>query len=237
MPNCEQLIVFYKLISFRWWIGEHVSGRLKQILFCLTLCAAAFGAPHAAVAHPHVWVDYYVNAVGGKDGITKLKFRWHFDDMFTSMVKEDFHVQTLSAKDIETLRDGAFSNLKNYHYYINAKLDGEDFKPQDVADFGAQMKGRNLEYTFTINLPHPVKKLELSLYDPEFYVDIGPPVQPLSADSPGVMASAKLKPKDFITTSAEGGAKPPACAWKQGEPRVSTSWGKFALFVVNCEAQ
>jgi Protein of unknown function (DUF1007) len=198
---------------------------------------AGLGIPREAAAHPHVWVDYYVDAVGAKDGITKLKFRWHFDDMFTSMVKEDFHVQNLGAKDVETLRKGAFSNLKNYHYYINVKLDGEDFKPQDIADFNAKMVGLNLEYTFTINLPHPAKKLELSLYDPEFYVDIGPPIQPMSADHPGIMAQATMKPKDFISTSAEAGAKPPVCAWKQGEPRVSASWGKFALFVVNCEAQ
>ena len=189
-------------------------GRFSLVIFCFVLGAIGLGVPRSAAAHPHVWVDYYVNAVAGKDGITKLKFRWHFDDMFTSMVKEDFHVQTLGAKDVETLRKGAFSNLKNYHYYINVRLDGEDFKPQDVTDFSAQMKGLNLEYTFTINLPHPAKKMELSLYDPEFYVDIGPPVQPLSADAPGIMSSATLKPKEFITTSAEAGAKAPSCAWK-----------------------
>ena len=142
----------------------------------------------------------------------------------------------LSAKDIETLRQGSFSNLKNYHYYINVKLDGEDFKPQEVTDFTAQFKGLNLEYNFTIDLPHPAKKMELSLYDPEFYVDIGPPIQPMSPDHPGIMSETTMKPKDFISTSADAGAKAPTCSWKQGQPRVSASWGKFAVFVVNCEA-
>jgi hypothetical protein len=215
-----------------------MSSRLVRFLhFFFALCLVTVIAPRAADAHPHVWVDYYVNAVGGAGGITKLKFRWHFDDMFTSMVKEDFHVQrNLNAKDIKTLQDGAFSNLKNYHYYVYMKLDGKEFDPQDIADFSAKMVGQNLEYIFTINLPHPVKKLELSLYDPEFYVDIGPPIQPLSSDSPGIMASASMKPKDFLSTSAEAGAKPPSCAWHQGEPRVSATWGKFALFTVTCEA-
>jgi len=204
--------------------------------FCgLTAC----GMPHGAFAHPHVWVDYYVNAVGGKGGITKLKFRWHFDDMFTSMVKEDFHVRTITPENIKRLKDGAFSNLKNYHYYTNIKLDGRDFEPRDkdVTDFNAEMKGLNLEYTFTINLPQAARKLDLSLYDPEFYVDIGPPIQKMSPDAPGVMASATMKPKDFISTSAEAGAKPPTCVWHQGEPRVSATWGKFAVFTVTCEAQ
>jgi hypothetical protein len=51
------------------------------------------------------------------------------------------------------------------------------------------------------------------------------------------MATATMKPKDFLSSSAEGGAKAPTCLWTQGQPRVSATWGKFALFVVNCEAQ
>jgi hypothetical protein len=214
-----------------------VLGRFVNAPFLLALCLAILALPLKASAHPHVWVDYYVDAVGSRNGITKLKFRWHFDDMFTSMIKEDFHVQNLGAKDVETLRKGAFSNLKNYHYYINVKIDGQDFKPEEIADFNATLKDKNIEYTFTINLPHPAKKLELSLFDPEFYVDIGPPIQPMSPDKPGIMAQTTMKPKDFITTSAEDGAKAPNCSWKQGEPRVSASWGKFAVFIVNCEAQ
>ena len=208
-----------------------------SLMFNFVAGLAALVWPAHAYAHPHVWVDYYVNAVSNKDGITKLKFRWHFDDMFTSMVKEDFHVQKLGAQKAEQLRKGAFNNLKNYHYYIYTKLDGKEFDPQDVSDFDAQMKGINLEYTFTINLPHPTKKLELSLYDPEFYVDIGPPIESPDAQTPGIMATATMKPKDFLSSSAEGGAKPPKCSWTQGQPRVSATWGKFALFVVNCEAQ
>jgi len=197
----------------------------------------ACGVAREASAHPHVWVDYYVEAVADKQGITKLKFRWHFDDMFTSMVKEDFHIRSIGPKEIETLRDGAFGNLKNYHYYIYLKLDGKDFEPQTTSDFGATMTKLNLEYTFTVNLPHPTRKLELSLYDPEFYVDVGPPIEKMSPDAPGIMATTKMKPKDFLSSSAEAGAKPPTCAWHQGEPRVSATWGKFAVFNVTCEAQ
>lgn len=211
--------------------------RLRRLLFIFVAGLAMLMAPSAASAHPHVWVDYYVNAFGGKNGITKLKFRWHFDDMFTSMVKEDFHIQKLGAKNVEELRKGAFGNLKNYHYYIYVKVDGKEFDPQEVSDFNAEMKGINLEYTFTINLPHPAKKMELSLYDPEFYVDVGPPLDSPSADSPGVMASATMKPKDFVSSSAEGGVHAPKCTWQQGQPRVSATWGKFALFTVTCEAQ
>ena len=187
-----------------------------------------------AAAHPHVWVDYYIDAVGEKDGIEKLKFRWHFDDMFTSMVKEDFHIKELTPESVAKLRDGAFANLKNYHYFIFIKADGVEFDPQTISDFDARLVGHNLEYTFSVDLPHPAKQLEVELYDPEFYVDIGPPIQTVSADQTGIMASASMKPKDFISTS---GSPAPACSWHMGEPRVSSLWGKFALFVVACEAK
>jgi hypothetical protein len=206
-------------------------------LFCGLFVLALLGQAAPVHAHPHVWVDYYVDEVGGKGGITKLKFRWHFDDMFTSMVREDFHVKSITPETVKQLRDGAFANLKNYHYYIYAKLDGKSFEPTEISDFDAKMKGKNLEYTFTIMLPQPAHKVELSLYDPEFYVDIGPPLQPASPDSPGIMASAKMLPMDFVSASAEDGARPPVCENHQGEPRTSAMWGKFALFVVNCTAQ
>jgi ABC-type uncharacterized transport system substrate-binding protein len=213
-----------------------MTNRCVRGLFLLALALFASSLPTNARAHPHVWVDYYVDAVSNKDGIYKLKFRWHFDDMFTSMLKEDFHIRAITPETIATLRDSAFGNLKNYHYYTNLKLDGQPFEPSDISDFNAEVKGQNMEYTFSVQLPHPAKTVEIALYDPEFYVDIGPPVQPLSADKPGLMSSATMKPKDFVTTSADAGATAGTCSWKQGEPRVSASWGKFAVFVVNCVA-
>ncbi len=194
------------------------------------------GFMHPALAHPHVWVDYYVDAVSSKEGITKLKFRWHFDDMFTSMVEEDFNIKSITPKNVNTLRDSAFSNLKNYHYYTYIKFDGKEFEPKEISDFGALLKGKNLEYTFTIILPHPAKEVELSLYDPEFYVDIGPPMLGAESDSVGIMSSATMKPKPFITTSSSDGAKAPTCEYHAGQPRVSQTWGAFAVYVVNCHA-
>jgi hypothetical protein len=204
----------------------------------LGLCAALFalGAPRPAWSHPHVWVDYYVDVAGTKEGIAKLNFRWHFDAMFTSMLKEDFGVKSVTPREVQILRDNAFSNLRHYHYYIFAKLDGKNFEPQEISNFGAEMKGKNIEYTFTVSLPHPASKLELSLYDPEFYVDIGPPIAGLSVDSPGAATKGDLKPKPFISVSAEKGASPPTCDVPQSKPRISETWGKFTVYTIMCRA-
>jgi hypothetical protein len=187
-------------------------------------------------AHPHVWVAYHVDVVGTKDGITKLHFRWHFDATFTSTVQEAFHIKAITPKDVPTLRDKAFSNLHNYHYLIFAKLDGTDFEPKSVSNFGAEMKGKNLEYTFTVDLPHPTKALELSLYDPEFYIDIGPPIVGMSVDRPGTVTAEGLKPEPFVSVSAEKGAAPPTCDVPQGKTRISDTWGTFTVFVLTCRS-
>jgi ABC-type uncharacterized transport system substrate-binding protein len=84
-------------------------------------------------AHPHVWVAYYVDVVGTKDGITKLNFTWHFDAMFTSTVQEAFQIKAITPTDFPTLRDKAFSNLHNYHYLIFAKLDGTDLSQRALS--------------------------------------------------------------------------------------------------------
>ncbi len=210
-----------------------MSHYLKYPLIAFML-ACLFARP--AAAHPHVWVDYYVDAVGSKNDITKLKFRWSFDEMFTSMVMEDFELKSITPKEIPILRDKAFANLKNYHYYIYVKADGTEFEPKEISDFGAAMKGKKLEYTFTVTLPHPSKSIELSLYDPEFYVDVGPPMLPAEADKPGIMATATMKPKPFVTTSSDDGTTAPTCESHAGQPRISQTWGKFEVYVVTCNA-
>ena len=184
-----------------------------------------------------MWVDYYVDAVGGKGGITKLKFRWHFDEMFTSMVQSDFNIKKMTPSDVVMLRDHAFANLKNYHYYTNIKVDGTAFEPTTISDFDAKLAGKYLEYFFTITLPHPAKDIEIAMFDPEFYVDIGPPMTNPTANQPGIMAGATSDPKPFVSASAEAGAKVPACAWHSGESRVSPTWGKFPVYVVTCHAE
>ena len=65
----------------------------KAILACLGL-ALLLSTP--AAAHPHVWIDYEVKVIGAKDGVTKLRFTWRLDAMFTAMVKEDFKLKDIS---------------------------------------------------------------------------------------------------------------------------------------------
>ena len=202
---------------------------------CLVLGLTA--APLPATAHPHVWINYYVKALSSKEGIKQLDFTWELDEQFTSMVKETFKLKTITEKDSDFVRDNAFMNLKNYHFYMNIKTDGVDFQPKEVSHFIARQKGKQLEYQFTVTLPKPSQQVELSLSDPEFYVDIEPPMQEVSPVTAGksFLANAVFTPKDFVSVGAEAGAASPTCENKAGDARKS-NWGDFPVYLVLCHS-
>ncbi len=195
--------------------------------------------PHPATAHPHVWINYHVKVVSDAQGIRHLNFTWQLDSMFTDMMLEDFKLKTITEKDSAFIHDHAFVNLKNYHYYMDIKADGQAFKPQDVSNFKSYMKGKTLMYEFTVDLPKSSQKIELSLYDPEFYVDIEPPMQEMGSESGlSMMAESKLVPMaSFLSVGADDGAVAPDCKGHDGDVRKSKLWGDFPVYVVSCSAK
>ena len=78
--------------------------------------------------------------------------------------KVDAGADTLKALSNFSTRTGvddkAFSNLKNYHYYMHIKTDGVDFQPNETGDFKAHMAGKNLVYDFSVTLPKPAQAIE-----------------------------------------------------------------------------
>ncbi len=210
--------------------------RFMRVIAWLGLLLPALVLPLPVHAHPHVWTDYWVDAVSSKDGIVKLRFLWRFDTMFSTMVREDLKIKDLSPESIKKLQHKAFDNLKNFHYYTYIKYDGQELQPKDVQDFTARMHGEQLEYVFTVALPKAAQQVEVSLYDEELYVDIGPPMKDMGTTG-SMMAAAQLVPEQFVKTSALPGAKPPVCTQREGETRTNPMWGKYKTFIASCTAQ
>lgn len=212
--------------------------RLFRLLcLCCFLLLMLGVLPGRAAAHPHVWVDYWVKVIADKKGITKLRFTWRFDKMFSQLVLDDKKISAVGPKEIKILREQVFTNLENYHYYIYAKYDGVPFEPKKVEEFTARLHdGKQLEYEFTVTLPRAAQTAEVSLLDEEFYVDIGPPQGPPATAGGSMMAKANMQKREYISSMGEKGARAPQCESRQGEPRVNKMWGKFENFVVACKA-
>ena len=209
--------------------------RTRHPIITAAILLLALLPPAPAGAHPHVWADYWIEAVSGKDGITEFRFTWRFDTMFSQMVRGDLGIRALNAAAIAKIRDQAFANLSKYHYYTYMKLDGKDFLPEQVASFTARNDGEQLVYAFTIPLPRPAQKAEVTIYDEELYVDIGPPMTDDGAQG-SMLTPVKPVAQPYVTAKAVAGAKPPACTQQESESRSNPIWGQYKTFTAICTA-
>jgi ABC-type uncharacterized transport system substrate-binding protein len=146
----------------------------KLLLFLFFLCSA-----HTVQAHPHVWVDYFVEVRFDQTGLVGFQHRWLFDEMFSSQVMEMFDADNngfFSSEEVENVRQGAFANLEEYGYFIMIKVDGQDVAVQEVRDFLARIDGHQVIYEFFTPLSVPAgaqpKTIHLLVADMEYFVDM-----------------------------------------------------------------
>lgn len=208
----------------------------RRFVLGLVIALSLLTGARSASAHPHVWADYWVEVVAEPGGITRFNLTWRFDTMFSQMIRDDLKITDLTSAAIAKIRDKAFANLKNYHYYTHITADGVTFKPQDVQNFTARVVGEQLEYSFTITLPKPAQQAEISLYDEELYLDIGPPMTE-GENNGSFMAKSTPVPQAYVTVKGQNGGNTPVCTQNAGEPRTHPVWGQYKTFKASCSAQ
>ncbi|MBW1839559.1 MAG: DUF1007 family protein [Deltaproteobacteria bacterium] len=130
-------------------------------------------------AHPHVFIDNTVTIVFDHSGLTGIRVKWGFDEMFSSMIIHDYDTNkdsTFSHDEIEKIKNGAFSNLKSYNYFTYLKINGEEFIVKYVKDFSADLNSNKVVYNFFIpchvSATSSYKEIKLSMYDSTYYTDI-----------------------------------------------------------------
>jgi ABC-type uncharacterized transport system substrate-binding protein len=177
--------------------------KFLQIIFTV---AALWGASALfaldAMAHPHVFIIQQIEVVFDDKGLAGIKARWAFDDMFASMISEDYdHNKNgqLEASEIKNIKENAFSYIAEYNYFTFIKIDGKPFKVQYITDFKAVLKDKQLEYQFFIpchvGAASRAKKITVATYDPSYYAAIffseTAPVSLVSADRYEVKTSVR----------------------------------------------
>src|SRR5690554_2795646 len=106
-------------------------------ILCIVLLLAKTG-----YAHPHIFIhtdiDIYYNATG----IEKLHVQFHFDEIFSEDLMQNFDAdknKSFSTKEIAEIKSKAFSNLKNYNYFIHIRAGGKKITIEDVSNFSARI--------------------------------------------------------------------------------------------------
>lgn len=170
----------------------------RSIALGLALVFLSLFSALPALAHPHVFVDNAVTFVFDGADLVGVRERWLFDDMFGTMIREDFDTDgdgAFSAEEAEKVRTGAFDNLKTFDYFTFIEVDGEPFRVTRVSDFRTGFEDGRLFYEFFV--PCRVegaaeRSVVLSVHDPEYYADIYTPedVAPTLEHAGGVQAEA-----------------------------------------------
>ncbi len=152
---------------------------LKAALASLFVAVAPIGAS----AHPHVWVLADAALVFEGDEIVAVDVDWKFDGFFSLILFEDFDWDkdgAFSEDEIDAMRDGAFSGLGEVGFFTHLSKGGEIQPWGTPSNFsvGVHEGGEVVSYGFKLTLAEPVPykgaEVSLSLYDPDFYVYVGP---------------------------------------------------------------
>jgi len=132
----------------------------------------------AALAHPHVFINNKMTVLfdGGK--LKGMTFRWAFDDMFSEMILTDFKPNVdgnFSAKQIATIKGGAFDNLENYHYFLAFFIGKKPLRKIRIEQFTPSVvEGSKLIYSFFVPLDLPVtadeQTVRVTVYDDTYFV-------------------------------------------------------------------
>jgi ABC-type uncharacterized transport system substrate-binding protein len=139
----------------------------------LLLAALACGSP--AAAHPHVWIEHKMTILFGDQ--PELRMSWSFDEMYSSMLREDYVKSrggTLTAEEVRTIEKKNFANLANYNYFITLSLNGKPVAVKTVKDFNVHFEGEKAVYEFTVPLPARAagqNAFEVAVFDPEYFVE------------------------------------------------------------------
>lgn len=187
----------------------------------LALFALMLLLPAVARAHPHVWIEHKLDLVMDGPAVRGLHLTWTFDEMYSSMIKEDYTATKdgrIGPADIKRIEREAFSNLANYNYFVEATLDGKPVKFAKVEAFDVRVdpKGR-LVYDFTLVIekigPRAANELKYAVFDPEYFIEFA-----LAAQSPA---------------KATGNAAV-ACNPVRRVPRSSPQWGTLSSDRIDC---
>ncbi|MGI9465384.1 MAG: DUF1007 family protein [Aestuariivirgaceae bacterium] len=137
----------------------------------------------AASAHPHVFIQNRSDVVFNDDGkIVALAIEWAFDKDYSAVATEGLDANEdgfYSAGELEPLARENLKALKDYDYFVYAKLGKDKLAYGEVTEFGQILTDNVLKMYFTVPLKQPVDpaKNEFSymIYDPSFFIAIDYP--------------------------------------------------------------
>ena len=176
-----------------------------------TALLIGFGATSAA-AHPHVWIKNRTDVIFNDQGlITGIAIEWDFDKEYTKVAIEGLDANGdgyYSAGELQLLASENIKALKDYDYFVYAKLGDQKVTYGEVTDFGQHHTSDILKMYFTVPLTKPIDpksgQVSYMIYDPSFYIAIDYPdasaVSAIGKTPTGCSVEIRKPPSDEETS-------------------------------------
>lgn len=132
-------------------------------------------------SHPHIFIDYVVEPIFSENGLEGLQLAWTFDEMFSWQIvmdyteDMDFNISEAENKIIEV---EAFSYLEVSGYFADFYVNGKKKDVEEVSNFLAEGKDKQLVYHFFIPWKIEAKEnpthLKICFFDETIFCEIVP---------------------------------------------------------------
>jgi ABC-type uncharacterized transport system substrate-binding protein len=151
--------------------------------------------------------------VYGPDGsVTGVQHAWTFDDMFSAFATQGIETKkkgVFTREELAPLAEVNITSLKEFDFFTNAKADGKKTVFTDPVDYYLEYQGNMLTLNFLLPLKTPVKAkdLQLSIYDPAYFVDLSfAETDPVTLKgAPEACKLAVMRPVDSSITGQQAG--------------------------------
>lgn len=136
-------------------------------------------APILVQAHPHVWIDYAVNAQMQGENLVALGETWTFSSGFPAAMVGDFSGMTkagpVDAVHTAMFKQQAFSALRGANYFSHVYVNGKLASVGEARDFSVAIEEGHIVYRFVVPLITPQnagkQPVTVGIYDDSFFVD------------------------------------------------------------------
>ncbi len=157
-----------------------MNSSIRLIRFVFAFLGLLILPPAFLTAHPHVFVDSRVEAEVSGTRLEGFWVEWTFGRFYSAGIIQDFDLDRdgqFNPSEVRGVQQGAFSNLKNYDYFMRLYLDGRELPAvTGVEEFeAAVIDGPRMRYRFFVPLRRDLEsgehKLTVSIFDTTCFSD------------------------------------------------------------------
>lgn len=150
---------------------------LKWSVLAGAVIALTLGAPVAAVAHPHVFVEAKAEIVfDGEGRMIAVRNIWRFDPAYSAFASQGLDKNgdgRLSDEELAPLAEINVTSLKDFGFFTRLSVGGSELKLKFPDRYFLRTSNNQLILYFQQPLEAPARvgvKTVLEVYDPEYFV-------------------------------------------------------------------